>query len=255
MILWIGITLGLFLSGASSRSISRYGPSGNVNLVEFNIRGVVYGRCVYTTPEGEEVSVMYEERDQNLKAKSSNPTVLDPLSKAQECRDVASKAPTSKIQGRTNGENSEQPQPLLSQLELYRQFVDFNSKMASNRAYVYQLQPRFIGTLFNMGMDMMSGQGMSNQETPDNIGVSFSKGGLFGGSGDEEEDGGFLSQFIPGITLHESDTSTSDTNVVYPSTDGLFSGVNDKLSSMVNTAQGWGFLKTDEDSSDMWKKA
>ncbi|KAL7633100.1 UNVERIFIED_CONTAM: hypothetical protein RMT77_016470 [Armadillidium vulgare] len=122
------------------RSVSRSGDLGDVNLVEFSVRGTVYGRCSYIQ-DGEEVDVIYEERSNELSARSFNPTILDPKTRALECREAASRAPDTTPQFRSGLSDI----PFETTEQIHARLNYFQKKLAANRQYVSMLVPRFGG--------------------------------------------------------------------------------------------------------------
>ena len=57
-LLFLPFLTGTWCSAVNSRSVTRTSEAGNVNLVEFNVRGTIYGRCTYNSPGGEDVTVV-----------------------------------------------------------------------------------------------------------------------------------------------------------------------------------------------------
>ena len=103
-----------FSQSLDSRSIARTSEAGTVNLVEFDVRGVIYGQCSYNNDNGQQVTVScffiklkainftiqiyldflflkvnFEDYGYLMNARSSIPTYQDPVTEARKCRAVA----------------------------------------------------------------------------------------------------------------------------------------------------------------------
>ncbi|KAL7633099.1 UNVERIFIED_CONTAM: hypothetical protein RMT77_016469 [Armadillidium vulgare] len=140
------IYYGISSGNCQARNVARSGEFGEVNLVELSIKNVVYGRCTFTEPNGEKVELLYEDRDGELSAKASNPTVTDPISKTQVCRELAShpiRSSESKFRTTLSGKtNQETPWDLKNRLDRFQQ------DLVNNEVYLSYLKPRFIGEMF-----------------------------------------------------------------------------------------------------------